>query len=88
MTTIEEIIVENGCVKGVISQIGHCYYAPKVILATALLQEKIHIGKISYAGGRWRAICRISFRSLSAWGLKFAGLKRDSTQSGLAFCKL
>lgn len=75
--TIEEIIVENGCVKGVISQIGHCYYAPKVILATGtFLQGKIHIGKISYAGGRsGEPSVEYLSRSLSAWGLKVRRFK-------------
>lgn len=75
--TIEEIIVENGCVQGVISQIGHCYYAPKVILATGtFLQGKIHIGKISYAGGRsGEPSVEYLSRSLSAWGLKVRRFK-------------
>ncbi len=75
--TIEEIIVENGCVQGVISQIGHCYYAPKVILATGtFLQGKIHIGKISYAGGRsGEPSVEYLSRSLSSWGLKVRRFK-------------
>ena len=75
--TIEEIIVENDCVQGVISQIGHCYYAPKVILATGtFLQGKIHIGKISYAGGRsGEPSVEYLSRSLSAWGLKVRRFK-------------
>ncbi len=75
--TIEEIIVENGCVQGVISQIGYCYYAPKVILATGtFLQGKIHIGKISYAGGRsGEPSVEYLSRSLSAWGLKVRRFK-------------
>ncbi|HNV62549.1 MAG TPA: tRNA uridine-5-carboxymethylaminomethyl(34) synthesis enzyme MnmG [Candidatus Cloacimonas acidaminovorans] len=75
--TIEEIIVENDCVQGVISQIGHCYYAPKIILATGtFLQGKIHIGKISYAGGRsGEPSVEYLSRSLSAWGLKVRRFK-------------
>jgi len=74
---IEEIIVENGCVKGVISQIGQGYYAPSVILATGtFLQGKIHIGKISYAGGRsGEPSAEELSRSLSAWGLKVRRFK-------------
>ncbi len=50
---IAELIVEGGAVIGVISQIGRAYFAPKVILATGtFLKGKIHIGKISFSGGR------------------------------------
>ncbi|HQM03967.1 MAG TPA: FAD-dependent oxidoreductase, partial [Candidatus Cloacimonas sp.] len=75
--TIAEIIVENGCVKGVISQIGQCYYAPIVILATGtFLQGKIHIGKISYAGGRsGEPSAEELSRSLFALGLKVRRFK-------------
>ena len=74
---IEEIIVENGCVKGVISQIGQGYYAPSVILATGtFLQGKIHIGKISYAGGRSGEPSAEELScSLSALGLKVRRFK-------------
>jgi len=50
---ITELIVENGCVKGVRSQIGREYYAPKVILASGtFLQGTIHVGNLKYPGGR------------------------------------
>lgn len=52
-SNIAELIVEAGEIKGVSSQIGRSYYAPKVILATGtFLKGKIHIGKISFSGGR------------------------------------
>ncbi len=65
------------CVKGVISQIGQCYYAPIVILATGtFLQGKIHIGKISYAGGRsGEPSAEELSRSLFALGLKVRRFK-------------
>ena len=51
--SITRLIVECGAVTGVISQIGRSYHAPKVILATGtFLNGKIHIGKISFSGGR------------------------------------
>ncbi len=51
--SIKELIIKDGRVCGVISQIGNKYYAPAVILATGtFLRGKIHVGKISYAGGR------------------------------------
>lgn len=50
---IVALIIDNGAVKGVISHIGREYYAPKVILANGtFLRGTIHIGKISYSGGR------------------------------------
>ncbi|HOU25915.1 MAG TPA: tRNA uridine-5-carboxymethylaminomethyl(34) synthesis enzyme MnmG [Candidatus Cloacimonas sp.] len=75
--TIEEIIVEQGKVKGVISQIGCYYYAPKVILATGtFLKGKIHIGKISYSGGRsGEPSAEELSDSLSAMGLKVRRFK-------------
>ncbi len=48
-----DVLVDNLAVQGVVSQIGRCYYAPKVVLATGtFLNGKIHIGKISFPGGR------------------------------------
>lgn len=50
---IAELIVENGLLKGCISEIGHPYYAPKVIIASGtFLAGRIHIGKKSFKGGR------------------------------------
>ncbi|MDD3236303.1 MAG: tRNA uridine-5-carboxymethylaminomethyl(34) synthesis enzyme MnmG [Candidatus Cloacimonetes bacterium] len=51
--SISELIISGGRVCGVISQIGRQYLAPTVILATGtFLKGKIHVGKISYSGGR------------------------------------
>lgn len=51
--TICELMLEKGRVCGVISQIGRKYYAPTVILATGtFLRGKIHVGKLSFSGGR------------------------------------
>ncbi|MEN6444797.1 MAG: tRNA uridine-5-carboxymethylaminomethyl(34) synthesis enzyme MnmG [Candidatus Cloacimonas sp.] len=74
---IETLIVENGCVKGVISQIGRSYFAPKVILATGtFLKGKIHIGKLSYAGGRsGEPSAEELSDSISALGLKVRRFK-------------
>ncbi|MDD3524980.1 MAG: tRNA uridine-5-carboxymethylaminomethyl(34) synthesis enzyme MnmG, partial [Candidatus Cloacimonetes bacterium] len=50
---IAQLIVENGELKGCISEIGHHYYAPKIIIASGtFLAGRIHIGKRSYKGGR------------------------------------
>lgn len=51
--TITELIIHEGRVCGVLSQIGREYYAPTVIIASGtFLRGKIHVGKISYSGGR------------------------------------
>jgi len=51
--TIDKLIIRQGRIAGVISQIGKEYYAPAVVLATGtFLRGTIHVGKISYAGGR------------------------------------
>ncbi|MDD2228373.1 MAG: tRNA uridine-5-carboxymethylaminomethyl(34) synthesis enzyme MnmG [Candidatus Cloacimonetes bacterium] len=51
--SITELIIRGGRVCGVTSQIGRQYLAPTVILATGtFLRGKIHVGKISYSGGR------------------------------------
>lgn len=50
---IAQLIMENGELKGCISEIGHHYYAPKIIIASGtFLAGRIHIGKRSYKGGR------------------------------------
>jgi tRNA uridine 5-carboxymethylaminomethyl modification enzyme len=50
---ITELIVEQGRVKGVRSEIGKEYFAPRVILATGtFLRGLIHVGKVSVPGGR------------------------------------
>lgn len=51
--TITKLIIHEGKVCGVLSQIGREYYAPTVIIASGtFLRGKIHVGKISYSGGR------------------------------------
>lgn len=51
--TIDKLIIRQGKIAGVISQIGKEYYAPAVVLATGtFLRGTIHVGKVSYAGGR------------------------------------
>ncbi len=51
--TIVRLILENGRVAGVLSQISHEYFAPAVVLATGtFLRGLIHVGKVNYPGGR------------------------------------
>lgn len=50
---VDDLIIENNIVKGVITQIGLKFYAPSVVLTTGtFLGGKIHIGMNQYAGGR------------------------------------
>ncbi|MBW6513742.1 MAG: tRNA uridine-5-carboxymethylaminomethyl(34) synthesis enzyme MnmG [Candidatus Syntrophosphaera sp.] len=51
--SIEGILVEQGAVCGVRSQIGKVYRAPRVILATGtFLRGLIHVGDVAVPGGR------------------------------------
>lgn len=50
---VEDILIEDGCVRGVVTQTGLRFYAPTVVLTTGtFLGGKIHIGLDNYAGGR------------------------------------
>lgn len=50
---VDEIIVEDGKVKGIITRLGIEYYADTVVLATGtFLKGKIVIGDIAYSAGR------------------------------------
>ena len=50
---VDDLIVENGRVTGVVTQMGLAFEAPTVILtAGTFLSGKIHIGMQNYSGGR------------------------------------
>lgn len=50
---VDDLIIEGETVKGVVTQMGLKYFAPKVILtAGTFLGGKIHIGLENYRGGR------------------------------------
>lgn len=50
---VEDIIIENGQVKGVVTQMGLCFHAPQVVLTVGtFLAGKIHIGLSQSGGGR------------------------------------
>lgn len=50
---VDEIIVEDGKVKGIITKLGIKYYAQCVVLATGtFLKGKIVIGDVAYSAGR------------------------------------
>jgi tRNA uridine 5-carboxymethylaminomethyl modification enzyme len=51
--SVERLIVENGAVRGVESQIGEVFEAPTVILTTGtFLKGLVHIGMKNYSAGR------------------------------------
>src|SRR4029078_7961242 len=51
--SVQALIVENGRVKGVETQIGEQFYGRKVILTTGtFLKGLIHIGDRNYSAGR------------------------------------
>lgn len=51
--TVCELLLSSGRVTGVKTMIGCVYHAPAVIIASGtFLRGKIHVGKISYSGGR------------------------------------
>lgn len=50
---VDEIMVENGKIKGIITRLGIKYYAECVVLATGtFLKGKIVIGDVTYSAGR------------------------------------
>jgi len=50
---VDDLIVENGKVTGVVTQMGLAFEAPAVVLtAGTFLSGKIHIGMQNYSGGR------------------------------------
>src|SRR3990167_9350361 len=50
---VDDLIVENNCVVGVITQLGLQFYAKAIVLTVGtFLGGKIHIGKVQHHGGR------------------------------------
>lgn len=50
---VDELIVENGKIKGIITRLGIEYYAGTVVLATGtFLKGKVVIGDVAYSAGR------------------------------------
>jgi len=51
--SVTDLIIEKGTVKGVLTALGKCYYGQRVILANGtFLNGLIHVGSVSYPGGR------------------------------------
>src|SRR5207249_2702118 len=50
---VDDLYLRNGCVAGVVTQVGICFYAERVILtAGTFLNGRIHVGLQNHAGGR------------------------------------
>jgi len=50
---VEDLVIEQGAVRGVVTQMGLTFYAPAVVLTVGtFLAGKIHIGLSNYQGGR------------------------------------
>ncbi|HET8883346.1 MAG TPA: tRNA uridine-5-carboxymethylaminomethyl(34) synthesis enzyme MnmG [Solimonas sp.] len=50
---VEDLIVEGGAVRGVVTRLGLKFYAPAVVLTTGtFLAGRIHVGLENHAGGR------------------------------------
>ncbi|SRR5579875_66902 len=50
---VDDLVIENGCVAGVVTQMGLTIRAPRVVLTTGtFLAGKIHIGFSNHSGGR------------------------------------
>lgn len=50
---VDDLLVENGCVSGVVTQLGLKFFSRTVVLTTGtFLTGLVHVGQSSYAGGR------------------------------------
>lgn len=50
---VDDLVIENGTVRGAVTQTGLTFHAPAVVLtAGTFLAGKIHVGETQYAGGR------------------------------------
>jgi tRNA uridine 5-carboxymethylaminomethyl modification enzyme len=75
--TVDELIIKNGQIQGVITNIGINFYAKIVILtAGTFLNSKIHIGLENFSGGRMGDPASISLANfLRSLGLNVGRLK-------------
>jgi tRNA uridine 5-carboxymethylaminomethyl modification enzyme len=75
--TIEDLIVENGQIQGVITKEGIIYYAKAVVLSSGtFMRGLLHIGETNYSGGRAGDQPSVGLSaSLEKLGLKLGRLK-------------
>lgn len=74
---VQDLIIEQECIKGIITKTGVMFYAPCVILtAGTFLAGQLHIGLTSFSGGRAGDAASVSLAdSLRSKKLKVARLK-------------
>jgi tRNA uridine 5-carboxymethylaminomethyl modification enzyme len=75
--SVERLIVDNGAVRGVESQLGEVFEAPQVILTTGtFLKGLVHIGPRNYNAGRAGDFAAMGLSdSLAALGFRIGRLK-------------
>lgn len=75
--TIEDLVVENGSVKGVLTKEGIAYDCQAIVLSSGtFLRGLLHIGETNYSGGRSGDQPAVGMSaSLEKYGLKLGRLK-------------
>lgn len=75
--TCEDLIIENGVIKGVITKEGLAYHAPCVIITSGtFMRGLIHMGEVNLSGGRAGDPPSVGLSaSLEAHGIKLGRLK-------------
>lgn len=75
--TIEELIVENDCIQGVITKEGIIYYTKTLVISSGtFMRGLLHIGETNYSGGRAGDQPSVGLSgSLEKLGLKLGRLK-------------
>ncbi len=76
---VEQLIIENGTIKGVVTQLQNEYRAPKVIIAAGtFLNGLIHIGEVQQEAGRQGEFASITL----AQNLRELGFRIDRLKTG------
>lgn len=75
--TVEDLLVENDTIKGVITKEGIIYYSKNVVISSGtFMRGLLHIGETNYAGGRAGDLPSVGLSAtLERLGLKLARLK-------------
>lgn len=75
--TAEDLLVENGAIKGVVTKEGIVYFAKNVVLSSGtFMRGLLHIGETNYAGGRAGDLPSVGLSAtLLRLGIKLGRLK-------------
>lgn len=87
---IHELIIENGCVNGIVTELNKPIRAKSTVLTTGtFLKASMHIGLQSFSGGRISEKSAEnlsdSFQSICVWGASKQGRRPDWTVVQLIF---